>query len=141
MRIRRIYGLIAPVGLALAASACAQQSPRPPAAADAGAGAVTAQMRSGSLELRKYQIDDWIAPDDRTLVINAADRSLYEARFKGRCTGLRNVDTIAFIVPGALQVDQYAGVVLPDGTRCAFASVTRLSTSPATDRGGSSASQ
>jgi len=107
----------------------------------AGTGAVTTQMRSGSLELRKYQIDDWIAPDDRTLVINGADRSLYEARFKSRCTGLRDADTIAFIVPGALQVEQYSGVVLPGGTHCNFASVTRLSTSPGANHNGSPASQ
>ena len=150
MRIRGLHGLIAVV---MVMAGCAQQATRPAAvsggspdsstgsAAGTGTGAVTTQMRSGSLELRKYQIDDWIAPDDRTLVINGADRSLYEARFKTLCTGLRDADTIAFIVPGALQVDQYSGVVLPGGTHCKFASVTRLSTSPAASHNGSPASQ
>jgi hypothetical protein len=89
-------------------------------------------MRSGSTELRAYQIADWIAPDDRTLILNAMDRSLYEGRFRGRCTGLRLVDTIAFIIPGPQQADRYSGVVLPDGRRCTFKSFTRLAT-PATD--------
>ena len=43
----------------------------------ATAGKVTPQMRSGSNELRTYQLLDWIAPDDRTLIVNSVDRSLY----------------------------------------------------------------
>jgi len=98
------------------------------------AGKVTPQMRSGSNELRAYQAMEWIAPDDRTLIVNAVDRSLYRARFKGQCTGLRLVDTIAFIVQTPPQVDKYEGVVLPDGTRCAFSSITRLDTGPAPEK-------
>lgn len=94
-------------------------------------GKVTPQMRSGSNELRSYQVADWIAPDDRTLIVNSVDRSLFRARFKGQCTGLRLVDTIAFIVQTPPQIEKYEGVVLPDGTRCAFTSITRLETAPA----------
>jgi hypothetical protein len=92
---------------------------------------VTPQMRSGSNELRSYQLVEWIAPDDRTLIVNGVDRSLYRARFKGQCAGLRLVDTLAFIVQTPPEVDKYEGVVLPDGTRCAFTSITRLETGPA----------
>lgn len=106
--------------------ACATNHPKEPATA----GSVTPQMRSGSNELRTYQVLDWIAPDDRTLIVNSVDRSLFRARFKGRCSGLRLVDTIAFIVQTPPQVDKYEGVVLPDGTRCAFTSMTRLQTAP-----------
>jgi hypothetical protein len=106
--------------------ACATNHPKSPATA----GKVTPQMRSGSNELRTYQIVDWIAPDDRTLIVNSADRSLFRARFKGQCAGLRLVDTIAFIVQTPPQVEKYEGVVLPDGTRCAFTSITRLETAP-----------
>jgi Family of unknown function (DUF6491) len=91
---------------------------------------VTPQMRSGSTELRTYQLIEWIAPDDRTLIVNGVDRSLYRVRIKGQCTGMRLVDTLAFIVQTPPQVEKYAGVVLPDGTRCAFTSVTRLETGP-----------
>jgi hypothetical protein len=106
--------------------ACATNHPN----VTATAGKVTPQMRSGSNELRAYQLVEWIAPDDRTLIVNAVDRSLYRARFKGQCTGLRMVDTIAFIVQTPPQVEKYEGVVLPDGTRCAFTSITRLETGP-----------
>jgi hypothetical protein len=112
--------------------ACATNHPK---AADT-AGKVTPQMRSGSNELRTYQLVEWIAPDDRTLIVNSVDRSLYRARFKGQCTGLRLVDTIAFIVQTPPQVDKYEGVVLPDGTRCAFTSITRLETGPAPAKAG-----
>lgn len=106
--------------------ACATDHPKAPSVA----GKVTAQMRSGSIELRNYQLLEWIAPDDHNLIVNAVDRSLYRARFKRQCTGLRSVDTIAFIVVTPPQVEKYEGVVLPDGTRCAFTSMTRLDTEP-----------
>jgi Family of unknown function (DUF6491) len=114
------WGALAPVLLV----ACATNHPKP----DATTGKVTPQMRSGSSELRAYQLLDWVAPDDRTLIVNSVDRSLYRAHFKRQCTGMRLVDTIAFIVQTPPQVDKYEGVVLPDGTRCAFTSITRLET-------------
>jgi uncharacterized protein DUF6491 len=110
----------------LALVACATEHPKP-----APAGTVTAQMRSGSAELRAYQLVDWIAPDDRNLIVNAVDRSLYRARFKGACAGLRHVDTIAFIVQTPPQIEKYQGVVLPDGRHCVFNSITRLDTAAA----------
>ena len=89
-----------------------------------------AQMRSGSNDLRTYQLVEWIAPDDHNLIVNAVDRSLYRARFKRQCTGLRTVDTLAFIVQTPPQADKTEGVVLPNGTRCLFASMTKLDTGP-----------
>ena len=113
--------------------ACATDHPK----SAATAGKVTPQMRSGSNEMRNYQLLEWIAPDDHNLIVNAVDRSLYRARFKRQCTGLRSVDTIAFIVQTPPQVDKYEGVVLPDGTRCVFTSIARLDTGPAPDKGTS----
>ena len=113
-------GWLAPAALV----ACAANHPQ----VAATAGKVTPQMRPGSTELRTYQLIDWVAPDDRTLIVNSVDRSLFRARFKRQCTGLRLVDTIAFIVQTPPQVEKYQGVVLPNGTRCAFTSVTRLET-------------
>src|ERR1051326_168047 len=55
--------------------------------ASGSTGTVTPQMRSGSIELRAYQLLDWIAPDDRNLIVNAVDRSLYRAQFRHQCTG------------------------------------------------------
>src|SRR5882724_7399642 len=108
-------------------AACATNHPQ----VAATAGKVTPQMRSGSTELRTYQLVDWIAPDDRTLLVNSVDRSLFRAQFRRQCTGLRLVDTIAFIVQTPPQIEKYQGVVLPDGTRCAFTSITRVETVPA----------
>jgi hypothetical protein len=112
--------------------ACATHHPQ----VAANAGKVTPQMRPGSTELRTYQLVDWIAPDDRTLIVSSVDRSLFKARFKHQCTGLRLVDTIAFIVQTPAQVEKYQGVVLPNGTRCAFTSVIRLDTAPARSKDG-----
>ncbi|HEY6483473.1 MAG TPA: hypothetical protein VIY54_08085 [Steroidobacteraceae bacterium] len=92
----------------------------------APAGKLTPQMRSESNELRIYQIADWIAPDDRTLILHSLDHSLLEGRFRGQCTGLRLADTIAFVVPSPPAGMQYTGIVLPDGRRCNFRSLTRL---------------
>jgi Family of unknown function (DUF6491) len=117
-----MFGWLAPALLV----ACATNSHKTTDAA----GKVTPQMRSGSNEMRAYQLLEWIAPDDRTLLVNGVDRSLYRASFKGQCTGLRLVDTIAFIVQTPPQVDKYEGVVLPNGTRCAFTSITRLEVGP-----------
>lgn len=116
----RLLGL-----LAAALPACSTQHPQPETA---DRSTVTPQMRSGSRELRTYQMVDWIAPDDRNLIVNAVDRSLFRARFASPCVGLRQVDTIAFIVQTPPQVDKYEGVVLPDGKRCVFTSLTRLET-------------
>jgi len=121
-------GWLAPAALV----ACAANHPQ----VAATAGKVTPQMRPGSTELRTYQLLDWIAPDDRTLIVNSVDRSLFRARFKRQCTGMRLVDTIAFIVQTPPQVEKYQGVVLPNGTRCEFTSVTKLETAPARSKDG-----
>jgi Family of unknown function (DUF6491) len=94
------------------------------------AGKVTPQMRAGSNELRAYQLLEWIAPDDHNLIVNAVDRSLYHARFKRQCTGLRSVDTVAFIVSSPPLPEKTEGIVLPNGTRCVFTSLTKLDTGP-----------
>jgi hypothetical protein len=116
--------------LAAVLPACATQHTHP----EAARATVTPQMRSGSRELRTYQVADWIAPDDRNLIVNSVDRSLFRARFRSPCTGLRLVDTIAFIVQTPPQVDRYEGVVLPDGKRCVFTSITRLETAIPQDK-------
>jgi hypothetical protein len=124
--MRTVRGLSCLLLPALLAAACATPAPKPAAPATR----VTPQLRSGSSELRAYQLLDWVAPDDRTLIVNSVDKALFKAQFKRQCTGLRLVDTIAFIVPTPPQVDKYVGVVLPDGTRCVFTSITRLETAP-----------
>src|SRR5690242_3142220 len=93
---RRTYMRLGTLGWLLPALLVACATPHPKSGGTDSK--VTPQMRSGSSELRTYQLVDWIAPDDRTLIVNSVDRSLYRAQFKRQCTGLRLVDTIAFIV-------------------------------------------
>jgi hypothetical protein len=123
MKTRTLWllGWLAPLALA---GCAATGHPKP----DAAPGKVTPQLRSGSNELRTYQLDSWIAPDDHTVILNGLDHSLFAGRFKTQCTGLRLVNTVAFIIQAPPQVDKYEGVVLPDGHRCAFTSLTRLDT-------------
>ncbi len=116
-------------------AACATGHSGPAAAS----GTVTPQMRSGSNELRTYQLVDWIAPDDRNLIVNSVDHSLFRARFRSPCTGLRLVDTIAFVMQTPPQFETSEGIVLPDGTRCVFASITRLETAPSHRKDGTTA--
>jgi hypothetical protein len=120
--VRRLAWLVPAV-----LSACATNHP----STGAPAGTVTPQMRSGSGELRTYKLIDWIAPDDRTLIMNSVDRALFRVQFKRQCTGMRQVDTIAFIVQMPPQIEKYQAVVLPNGTRCVITSITRLEAAPA----------
>ena len=126
--IRGLSGFLLPVLLVACAAGHSKSA--------ATAAKVTPQLRSGSSELRAYQLLDWIAPDDRNLIVNSVDRSLFKAQFRHPCAGLKLVDTIAFIVPTPPQVEKYEGVVLPDGTRCVFTSITRLQTAPPPNKDG-----
>jgi hypothetical protein len=117
----RMLGWLAPLAL----MACAATH-HPQEAADPGK--VTPQLRPGSNESRTYSLESWIAPDDHTVILNAVDRSLFAGRFKAQCTGLRLANTIAFVIQTPPQVDKYQGIVLPDGKRCLFTSLTRLDT-------------
>jgi hypothetical protein len=116
-------------GAAAASTAASGAGASATVAATDPTGKITPQLRSGSNELRSFSVDTWIAPDDHTLILDAVDRSLFAGRFKSACTGLRLVNTIAFIVPTPPQVDKYQGVVLPDGKHCSFTSLIRVDTS------------
>src|SRR5579872_2427073 len=109
----------------LVLAACAGHSVKPSAGTS-----VSPQLRSSGSELRTYQILNWVAPDDRTLLLTALNHSLFQARFRRRCPGLQLADTIAFSVPSPPQVEKYSGIVLPDGTVCAFAALTPLVSTP-----------
>lgn len=92
---------------------------------------VTPQMAADSAELQTYRIRNWSAPDDRTLIVEALDGTRYRAEMLGPCFGLNFATRIGFVNRGLNQVDRFAGVVLPDGTRCAFRSFNEIVT-PAT---------
>lgn len=117
-------------------SSTAETSPPPaePAAAsatDAAAGSsgglVTELMRRDDARLQTYRIDTWSAPDDRTLIVESIDGTLYRAQMMGSCMGLRFTDTLGFVTRGTNALDDFSGIVLPDGTRCTFQSFERVS--------------
>ncbi len=113
---------------ALAALALARCASTP---AESDGSDVTPQMAADSAELQTYRIRNWSAPDDRTLIVEALDGTRYRAEMLGPCFGLNFATRIGFVNRGLNQVDRFAGVVLPDGTRCAFRSFNEIVT-PAT---------
>jgi hypothetical protein len=110
----------------LALAGCASTSPEESDGSD-----LTPQMAADSAELQTYRIRSWSAPDDRTLIVEALDGTRYRAEMLAPCFGLDFATRIGFVNRGLNQVDRFAGVVLPDGTRCSFRSFNEIVT-PAT---------
>lgn len=116
----RIHLIIAPL-VALTLGACASNQP-----ATTAEGEESPQMTPYDSRLSQYQINTWSAPDNRTLIIRSRDGSTYRARLLQECFGLRFTTSVGFITRGTSQLDRFAGIVLPDGTRCTFQSFERL---------------
>jgi hypothetical protein len=80
-----------------------------------------------NVQIPRYRIRDWSAPNDHTLIVIADDGTRYRAETFGPCFGLDFANRLAFVNKGGFeQVDRYSSVVLGDGTRCAFQSFDRL---------------
>ena len=110
------------------------------AAASAGAGPLDAgraepaagQPSSGSQPalnagLQGHRIDEWKALSSEALVIRTNDGKRYRATLMGKCIGLKFTDTIAFVTRGERSVDRFAGIMLPDGSRCYFKTFEAIS--------------
>ena len=116
------HATLALLGLAaVAARPAAAAPPAPPALAIPPA------------TLQTYRIDDWKAVSSSELVIRANNGRRYRAVLMSPCFGLRFTDRIAFVTRGERTIDRFAGIQLPDGTRCMFKSFERIS-SPADSR-------
>lgn len=89
---------------------------------------ITPQMAPDSAELMTYRIRSWSAPDDRTLIVEALDGTRYKAELLATCFGLSYATRLGFVNRGINQIDRFAGVVLPDGTRCSFRSFNKIVT-------------
>ena len=74
-----------------------------------------------------YRIEDWKALSNESLVIRTNDGKRYRATLMGRCIGLKFTDTIAFVTRGERTVDRFAGIMLPDGSRCYFKTFEAIS--------------
>jgi hypothetical protein len=87
-------------------------------------------MGQPAASLQAYRIDDWRAVSEREVIITANNGRRYRAQLMGTCPGLRFTDRIAFVTRGERLIDRFAGIQLPDGTRCMFRSFAPIS-SPA----------
>jgi hypothetical protein len=94
--------------------------------------AVTTPAEAQSSSLRTWRIDDWRAVSSSELTIRANNGRRYRAVLMAPCSGLRFTDRIAFVTRGERSIDRFAGIQLPDGTRCFFKTFEPIS-SP-TDR-------
>lgn len=95
---------------------------------------ILADAQTGGAVLQTYRIDDWRAVSDSEIVITANNGRRYRAVLMSPCLGLRFTDRIAFVTRGERQIDRFAGIQLPDGTRCffkSFAAVSRPTDRPA----------
>lgn len=77
--------------------------------------------------LQTYRIDDWRALSDSEIIITANNGRRYRAVLMAPCLGLRYTDRIAFVTRGERRIDRFAGIQLPDGTRCLFKSFAAVS--------------
>jgi hypothetical protein len=115
----RSFWVLASVS-AIALGACAAN--RAPSNPD-----VTAPVSQSNAELMTSRVRNWSAPNDHTLMIQAVDGRRYQAHLFGSCPGLTFANQLAYDTRGMNQIDRFATVVLPDGTRCPFQSFTRIS--------------
>ncbi len=83
-------------------------------------GATPAAGQPTRAAVQGYRIDDWKALSNDALVIRLNDGTRYRATLMGPCIGLKFTDTIAFVTRGERTVDRFAGIMLPDGSRCYF---------------------
>lgn len=74
-----------------------------------------------------YRIEDWKALSNDSLLIRTNDGRRYRATLMGPCIGLRHTDAIAFVTRGERSVDRFAGIMLPDGSRCYFKTFESIS--------------
>lgn len=68
---------------------------------------------------------EWRPEDNESLLLFNKDRAVvWRISFSPSCPGLKSVKAISFVTPMGDRTDQYDSILLEDGTRCYFASVT-----------------
>jgi hypothetical protein len=113
------------LALAVALTACASKTSGNSAAARQAA--ANAPIADTDARLQRFQIRDWSAVDDETIIITATDGTRYRAQTFGPCLGLNFTNRLAFENRGGFeQIDRFSSVVLGDGTRCQFRSFGKL---------------
>ncbi|MCC6170847.1 MAG: hypothetical protein IT481_02340 [Gammaproteobacteria bacterium] len=111
---RRLAALVLPLAAVQATTATrADQAPSPAPAPRAA--------------VQGYRIDDWQALSNEALIIRTNDGRRYRATLMSKCIGLKFTDKIAFVTRGERTVDRFAGIMLPDGSRCYFKTFEAIS--------------
>ena len=123
MSSRTVVAVLAMLAAASAGAAPLDASPAKPAAVQPSAGSQPA-LNAG---LQGHRIDEWKALSSESLVIRTNDGKRYRATLTGKCIGLKFTDTIAFVTRGERSVDRFAGIMLPDGSRCYFKTFEAIS--------------
>src|SRR5687767_12761271 len=72
--------------------------------------AETTSLTGKAATLQTSRIENWSAPNSRTLLVEATDGSRYRAQFLTDCIGLPFVTSIGFETRGLNQLDQYSDI-------------------------------
>ena len=88
---------------------------------------LTARVAGGSSQVQRFNLKDWSALNDHTIILVTNDGTRYRAETLGPCMGLDFAHGVAFVNRGGFnQIDRFSSVVLSDGTRCPFQSFDKL---------------
>lgn len=75
----------------------------------------------------RFNLKEWSAPNDHTVILVTNDGTRYRAETLGPCQGLDFAHGVAFTSRGGFnQIDRFSTLVLSDGTRCPFQSFDKL---------------
>ncbi len=86
-----------------------------------------ARVAGGSSTVQRFNLRDWSAPNDHTVILVTNDGTRYRAETLGPCMGLDFAHGVAFVSRGGFnQIDRFSSVMLNDGTRCPFQSFDKL---------------
>ncbi len=124
---RTALAVLAAVLAAATGAAPAQPLDAEPTPATPATGPAAALPSPPAAAVQGYRIEDWKVLSNESLVIRTNDGRRYRATLTGRCIGLKFTDTIAFVTRGERSVDRYAGIMLPDGSRCHFKTFEAIS--------------
>jgi hypothetical protein len=124
-RMTRMAAVVATVLISLCLFGCqTTAAQRRAAQSDAD---LQARVEGGSSTVQRFNLKDWSAPNDHTVILVTNDGTRYRAETLGPCMGLDFAHGIAFANRGGFnQIDRFSSVVLTDGTRCPFQSFDKL---------------
>ena len=77
-----------------------------------------------SRRLPESSFVEWRPESDETLLLFNDNRVAWRISFSPNCPGLKSATAISFVTPVTDGTDQYDSILLDDGTRCYFTSVT-----------------